>query len=144
MAGSFGINEVEAAMRRILSQKDPSMGHTYVDVTVSNPSDANRKWEGSFLVDTGAVDCYVPSKHLRAIGVQPEGKRTYQLADGSEIELEVGLARIKIMGDIVGALVIFGNDDAEPLLGVTALESGGFEVDPKGQRLKRLPSVRLK
>ena len=120
------------------------MGHTYVDVSVSNPSDATRKWNGSFLVDTGAVDCYVPAKHLRAIGVRPEGKRTYELADGSEIELEVGLARVEIMGEIVGALVIFGNDDAEPLLGVTALESGGFELDPKSQRLKRLPSVRLK
>ncbi len=131
-------------MRHILSQKDPSMGHTHVIVTVSNPGDATLKWHGSFLVDTGAVDCYVPGKHLRAIGIRPEGRRTYELADGSEVELEVGVARIEIMGELVGALVIFGNDDAEPQLGVTALESGGFEVDPKNQRLKRLPSVRLK
>ena len=120
------------------------MGHTYVMVTVSNPSDPKLRWDGSFLVDTGAVDCYVPAKHLKALGIRPEGRRTYELADGSQIELEFGLARIEIMGDIVGALVIFGNDDAEPLLGVTALQSGGFELDPKGQRLKRLPSVRLK
>ena len=32
----------------------------------------------------------------------------------------------------------------EPLLGVTALESVGIEVDPLNQRLKRLPAVRLK
>ncbi len=48
------------------------------------------------------------------------------------------------MGEIVGASVIFGADDAEPILGVTALESVGIEVDPRSQRLKRLPSVRLK
>jgi hypothetical protein len=48
------------------------------------------------------------------------------------------------MGEIVGATVIFGQDDAEPLLGVTALESVGIEVDPSNQRLKRLPAVRLK
>ncbi len=37
-----------------------------------------------------------------------------------------------------------GPDDAEPLLGVTALASVGIEVDPVSQRLKRLPAVRLK
>ena len=39
---------------------------------------------------------------------------------------------------------MFGDGDAEPLLGVTALESGGFEVDPRTQQLKRLPAVLLK
>jgi hypothetical protein len=29
-------------------------------------------------------------------------------------------------------------------MGVTALESVGIEVDPRTQRLKRLPAVRLK
>jgi predicted aspartyl protease len=48
------------------------------------------------------------------------------------------------MGELTGGIVIFGEDDAEPLLGVTALESVGIEVDPKNQRLKRLPAVRLK
>jgi hypothetical protein len=48
------------------------------------------------------------------------------------------------MGEVVGATVICGNDDAEPLLGVTALGSVGIAVDPQNQRLKRLPAVRLK
>ena len=33
---------------------------------------------------------------------------------------------------------------AEPILGVTALESVGIEVDPQNQRLKRMPATRLK
>ena len=33
---------------------------------------------------------------------------------------------------------------AEPLLGVTTLESVGAEVDPQSQRLKKRPAVRLK
>jgi predicted aspartyl protease len=48
------------------------------------------------------------------------------------------------MGEVAGGLVLFGKDNAEPLLGVTALESVGIEVDPNNQRLKRLPAVRLK
>ena len=108
------------------------------------PSRSRRRWEGLFLVDTGATDCYVPASRLREVGVQPGGQRTYELADGTEVALEVGVARIEFMGDIVGATVIFGEEDCEPILGVTALESAGIEVDPVSQRLKRLPAVRLK
>jgi clan AA aspartic protease len=120
------------------------MGITQVTTTVRNPADPTKSWEGLFLVDTGAVDCLVPAKHLRSIGIQPAGKRTYELADGSELALEVGVAQVEFMGDVVGATIIFGPDDAEPILGVTALESVGIEVDPQNQRLKRLPAVRLK
>lgn len=120
------------------------MGATHVTVAVSNPADPNRRWEGLFLVDTGAIDCYIPASRLREIGIKADGKRTYELADGSELALDIGVARIEFMGEVVGATVIFGNDDAEPLLGVTALESVGIEVDPQNQRLKRLPAVRLK
>ena len=120
------------------------MGATHVTVAVTNPAEPARRWEGLFLVDTGAVDCYIPANRLREIGIAPDGKRTYELADGSELILDIAVAKIEFMGEIVGATVIFGEDDAEPLLGVTALESVGIEVDPLNQRLKRLPAVRLK
>ena len=120
------------------------MGVTHVTVTVRSPAEPQRTWEGLFLVDTGAVDCLVPRKHLEEIGLMAKGKRTYELADGSETRLDITTADIEFMGEIVGATVIFGSDDAEPILGVTALESVGIEVDPRTQRLKRLPAVRLK
>ena len=120
------------------------MGGTQVTVAVTNPADPQLRWEGLFLVDTGAVDCTAPAKHLRAIGVAPRAKRTYELADGSEISLEIGAAVIEFMGEVVAVNVIFGDDDVEPILGVTALESVGIEVDPRNQRLKRLPAIRLK
>ncbi len=44
----------------------------------------------------------------------------------------------------MGTSVIFGLAGAEPILGVTALESAGIEVDPRTQRLKKLPAIRLK
>jgi clan AA aspartic protease len=120
------------------------MGATHVTVTVVNPADLERRWDGLFLVDTGATDCLVPAKCLRSIGILPDSKRVFELADGTEVTFETAVARIEFMGDIVGATVLFGNDDVEPLLGVTPLESVGIEVDPRNQRLKRLPAVRLK
>jgi clan AA aspartic protease len=120
------------------------MGVTQVTVAVSNPGNPERRWEGLFLVDTGSIDCLVPGKHLREIGIEPKGKRAYELADGTEVVLDIAVAQVEFMGEVVGATVIFGKDDAEPILGVTALESVGIEVDPQNQRLKRLPAVRLK
>jgi len=120
------------------------MGVTHVTVAVRNNADPQRVWEGLFLVDTGAVDCLVPAKHLREIGLTPKAKRTYELADGSEARMDITTAEIEFMGEIVGSTIIFGADDAEPILGLTALESVGIEVDPRNQRLKRLPAVRLK
>ena len=120
------------------------MGITQVTAAVRNPARPKKLWEALFLVDTGSVDCMVPGKHLRALGLKPRGKRTYELADGSEITLDVTVAEVEFMGETVGATVIYGADNAEPILGVTALESVGIEVDPRSQRLKRLPAVRLK
>ena len=120
------------------------MGMTHVTVTVRNPAKPSRTWEGLFLVDTGAVDSLVPSKHLRKIGLVPRSERTYELADGSEVKMKIAAGELEFMGELVGTTIMFGADDAEPILGVTALESVGIEVDPRSQKLKRLPAARLK
>ena len=54
------------------------------------------------------------------------------------------IAEIEFEGEIVGGTIVCGEDGSEPLLGVTALESGGLEVDPRNEQLKRLPAVLLK
>ena len=120
------------------------MGVTQVTVEVCNPVNTELRWQGLFLVDTGAIDCMVPANHLREIGIEPAGKRTYVLADGTEIAMDVAGGQFEFMGETVWTTVIFGKENSEPILGVTALESVGIEVDPQNQRLKRLPAVRLK
>ena len=120
------------------------MGMTHVTVAVRNPANPDKVWEGLFLVDTGAIDSLVPAKFLAEIGLAPKAQRTYELADGSEIKMDITTGELEFMGEIVGSTLIFGADDAEPILGVTALESVGIEVDPRSQKLKRLPAVRLK
>ena len=120
------------------------MGTTYVTVTIRNPAAPERHWTGRFLVDTGAIDSLVPRTYLHAIGLQPLAQEEYVLADGSPITLDTTVARVEFLGKIVGGTLVFGDEDAEPLLGVTALESGGFEVDPRTQQLKQLPAILLK
>lgn len=120
------------------------MGMTHVTVTVRNPAQPGLEWEGLFLVDTGAVDSVVSGKFLREIGLSPKAKRTYELADGSAVKMDITTGELEFMGEIVGSTLIFGGDEVEPILGVTALESVGIEVDPRSQRLRRLPAARLK
>ena len=119
------------------------MGQTHVAVTVRNPLERQRCWHGRFLVDTGANDCLVPRRFLEAIGIEPEGRRTYRLADGSEVEFETAFAVLEFMDDVAPVRVIFGEDAAEPLLGVIALELTGVVVDPDGGQLKREAVLRL-
>jgi clan AA aspartic protease len=120
------------------------IGLTHVTVAISNPSDRRRRWERLFLVDTGAIDSLAPGKVLRGLGIEPEGTRVYELADGAKVKLPYGIARIEFMGDVTSGDITFGPDDCEPILGVTALEHTGIVVDPKTQQLRRLPAVPLK
>ena len=120
------------------------MGVVQVTATVRNPAQPERSWDGLFLVDTGSTDCVVPGSALRSIGLAPRGSRTYELADGREETVDITIAEVEFMGEVVGATVGFGTDGVEPILGLTALESVGIEVDPVSQRLKRRPAVRMK
>ena len=115
------------------------MGLIRTTAAIRNPAEPDRVWEGTFLVDTGAIDCLVPRPRLEAIGLRPEGQRVYALADGSVITMDVTVGRVEFRDVFVGATIVFGEADAEPLLGATALESLGIEVDPLNQTLKRNP-----
>ena len=68
----------------------------------------------------------------------------YELANGSIVEYEYGLAEISFMNEVTAGRVIFGPADVEPILGVTALESVGVIVDPADRTLKKLPAIPLK
>ena len=120
------------------------MGATQVTVTIRNPAEPEKFWEGLFLVDAGAIDSLVPKHHLEAIGLKPKAQRIYELADGSKIKMDITTGDIEFLGEVVGGTIIFGDPESEPILGGTALESVGIDVDPRNQTLKRIPTTRLK
>ena len=119
------------------------MGLTHVPVTVSNLT-THDSFTAKFLIDTGATEPMVPAGELRKIGIEPTGKRAYEMANGQWAEFEVGEARISFWDETFPIRVIFGPDGSEPLLGVIALESAGIMVDPKNQTLTKLRAFPLK
>ena len=58
--------------------------------------------------------------------------------------MSITVGRVEFVGEVVGATIVMGDDESEPLLGVPVLESAGIEVDPRNQELRRLPFVRLR
>lgn len=120
------------------------MGLAKVTTKLTNLLDPTKSFESLFLVDTGATDSMAPADELKKLGITEEGKMAYELADGTVREYSFGLARIEFMGETTAGRVIFAPPGAEPLLGVTALESVGIIVDPANKTLKRLPAIPLK
>ena len=127
-----------------IKERGDAVGATYITAAIRNPYEPERVWEGEFLVDTGATDSLVPRQHLEAIGIAPKAQRAYRLADGNEIQLDIAGADIEFLGESTYGTVIFGAENAVPLLGVTALESVGIEVDPHNQTLTKLSSVHMR
>ena len=82
------------------------------------------------LVDTGATYTVMPRDVLDDLGVVVEGNRFFEIADGSEIELQVGEASIRVGERRVTVLVVFGPEGIAPLLGATTLEMASLAVDP--------------
>lgn len=120
------------------------MGLTYLDVVVRNPVDSGKEWKDRFLVDTGAYDCMVPAKRLENLGLVPFGTREYKLADGRLARLPAGLAELEILEEIVGVTMVFGLDDAKPVLDAMPLASAGIDPSSQTRELKKRRAVSLK
>ena len=86
-------------------------------------------------VDTGAAYTTLPGYMLRELGVTPVDKRRFLLADGRRVWNDIGRAWVTIDGKSEVTLVVFGEDDAPPLLGAYTLEGLALAVDPVEQRL---------
>jgi predicted aspartyl protease len=130
-------------LKRVKPQGALKMGLTHVTVKIGNLGSGNL-YDAKFLVDTGAVESMAPASELRRVGVEPVGKRTYELASGELREYEYGLAELRFMDEITSTDIIFGPENIEPILGVIALEGAGFIVDPKNQTLRKLKARPLK
>ena len=107
------------------------MGIVHVNVAISNPADPDRGEHLELLVDTGATLSVVPRRVLERLAVSPIGRRDFRGFGG-----ETGIVSMTYDGATAGVTVVFGEEDDPPILGVTALESLGYQVDPVSGELK--------
>lgn len=111
------------------------MGMTEVALKVKNLRYPSKVFEGIFLVDSGAAFTVVPESILKKIGIKPQHKETFSLADGRLIERKVGSALYEFEGKEAAAPILFGEKDDSLLLGTFTLEALGLTLDPFKRKL---------
>jgi len=119
------------------------MGMFQVTVTVANPADPQRKFTEVFWVDTGALYSFVPEERLEAIGLTPLRSRDLILADGRQDRRLLGEALFTLpeLNETLTCPVVFAPKGSLYLLGATALENFGVDVDPAERRLKPILAI---
>jgi clan AA aspartic protease len=112
-------------------------------VRVSNSKKPKLFFKEEFWVDTGALYSFVPEDYLERIGVEPSATRRVVLADGKQETRLLGFCDFQIEGleGNIPCPVIFAPKGSLFLLGATALENFGVEVDPIHKKLKPILAV---
>ncbi len=93
------------------------------------------------LVDTGASYTLVPRPVLEQLGIEPEERWPFTLADDRIIERDIAWARVRFQARYCFTVVVFGEPGAISLFGAHALEGLHLAVDPVGRRLMPVPGL---
>jgi len=119
------------------------MGMFQVEVRVSNLAHPSKAFTHEFWVDSGALYTFIPEEDLTRIGVEPTDTRQVVLADGRTDRRLFGVCNLAIKGfkGPIPCPVIFAPKKSLYLLGATALENFGVDVDPSHKRLVPTLSV---
>ena len=118
------------------------MGLVRVEIGISSPATPENEERLEVLVDTGAILSVIPRSILERLGVRPLGERAFR-GFGGVITRDTGVAQMSYDGVVAGVTVVFGEENDPAIMGVTALETLGYEVDPTTGELKRTEMLLL-
>ena len=110
------------------------MGTFNVDIEIGDPA-GTRFQTVTALVDTGASVTTLPGPVLEELGVVPHTEFNFVLADGRVIQRPVGRTWIRIGERLEITLVVFADEEVEPLLGAYSLQGLMLGVDSPNERL---------
>jgi aspartyl protease family protein len=118
------------------------VGTFTVEIEIGDPR--GERWERvEALVDTGASYTWLPADLLARLGVVPERRREFQIADGRIIERDLAVTMARWDGDALPTLVVFGDEGSPVLLGAYTLEGFGLAADPVNRRLLPVPGLAM-
>lgn len=110
------------------------MGTFTTDIEIGS-SDRRRFRTLEALVDTGATFSSAPREVLQELGYKPIARKTFELADGRTVELDLCEASIRLNGEVRTTTVLFADPGAQPILGAVTLEQFLLAPDPVKRRL---------
>jgi predicted aspartyl protease len=95
------------------------------------------------LVDTGSTYTWIPRDKLETIGLRPRLTRDFETADGRPVVRDMVVSLMRLEGQTLPTLVVFGDLYDAVLLGVYALEGFGLGVDPVNHKLIPVPGLAM-
>jgi len=111
------------------------MSKFMVNLTAVDPSERQRRTSPvEVMVDTGSELSWLPKKELLSIGVKPEEKKRFAMANRQTIERDIGYAILTSEGYSTIDEVVFAEDGDMSLLGVRTIEGFSVMVDNIGHR----------
>lgn len=117
------------------------MGFTKIKATVTHPTHPDGHQEVELLVDTGATFSAIPRSVLQKLDIPSVVSREFTMADGSKISRGMGAVLMEVKGLKAVVPVLFAEEQDMALLGVTAMEALGLEVDPTTHTVKQVPII---
>jgi len=92
--------------------------------------------EISLIVETGSEDTWMARKVLDEIGIEPRLSRTYRTINNARIQRQVAPVEVEFLGMRMPCPTVFAEEEDVNVLGVTALEILGLEVDPRTHEIR--------
>ena len=111
------------------------MGFTYIKVRVYSVDLAKHE-EAEVLVDSGALFTSIPRPILEKLGLKPVTRQRLKVYGGGIVERDVGGAAVEYGERRAIVPIVFGEPEDTPVLGATALESLGYQIDPVSKKLR--------
>lgn len=102
----------------------------------TNPANLTKSKEVELLVDSGAIFTSIPRNLLEEIGIMPFARRRLRIYGENIIERDICVGLVEYESKRAGTTIIFGEPGDTLVLGVTALESLGYQLDPVTKKLK--------
>ena len=115
-------------------------------ITVSS-ADLHEQRDLKATVNIDNAFSMLPARLLRDLGIVPSRQAHYTMPDGRRDLMDIGDVHLTVEGSSGTTPVVFGPDDAAPLLGrVRPVRRSGLKADPTTERLFPthgiLPSMR--
>ena len=94
-------------------------------------------------VDTGSTYSLLPTSMLERLEAELMREMAFVMADGSRVGRTIGQTWVRTKGRQAVTIVVFGDEDALPLLGAHALEGLGLMVNTVHKRLIEMEEAYL-
>ncbi len=112
------------------------MGTFYTECSLENYQNRTRSIRvPQLLVDTGSECSWIEERRLEQVGITPEKKRRFVIANGEVVTRPVGYAIIYVNNSSTVDEIVFAQKGDMELLGARTMEGLNLLVDPANKKL---------